>query len=83
MEALAELDPEVTPVLVATDCLSEGVNLQDYFDAVVHYDPHLESNPAHEQREGRADRFGQASPVVRALMLYGEDNPVDAPPCCA
>src|SRR5690606_28023906 len=25
-------------VLVATDCLSEGVNLQDHFDAVIHYD---------------------------------------------
>ena len=76
VEALGELDVKVTPVLVATDCLSEGVNLQDCFDAVVHYD--LTWNPTrHEQREGRADRFGQASPVVRALMLYGENNPVD------
>ena len=76
VEALGELDRKVTPVLVATDCLSEGVNLQDHFDAVVHYD--LTWNPTrHEQREGRADRFGQASPIVRALMLYGEDNPVD------
>ena len=76
VEALGELDKQVTAVLVATDCLSEGVNLQDHFDAVVHYD--LAWNPTrHEQREGRADRFGQASPVVRALMLYGENNPVD------
>ena len=76
VEALGELNKEVTPILVATDCLSEGVNLQDHFDAVVHYD--LTWNPTrHEQREGRADRFGQASPVVRALMLYGENNPVD------
>ena len=45
-------------VLVATDCLSEGVNLQDAFQAVVHYD--LAWNPTrHEQREGRVDRFGQ------------------------
>ena len=45
-------------VLVATDCLSEGVNLQDDFQAVVHYD--LAWNPTrHEQREGRVDRFGQ------------------------
>ena len=63
-------------VLVATDCLSEGINLQELFDAVVHYD--LSWNPTrHEQREGRVDRFGQRSPEVRALMLYGEDNPVD------
>lgn len=76
IEALGELDDDVTPVLVATDCLSEGVNLQNHFDAVVHYD--LTWNPTrHEQREGRADRFGQASKVVRALMIYGSDNPVD------
>ncbi len=74
--SLGELEENTTPVLVATDCLSEGVNLQHFFDAVVHYD--LTWNPTrHEQREGRADRFGQASKIVRTLMLYGEDNPVD------
>ena len=63
-------------VLVATDCLSEGINLQEYFDAVVHYD--LSWNPTrHEQREGRVDRFGQSSSTVRATLLYGVDNPVD------
>ena len=63
-------------VLVATDCLSEGINLQEQFDAVVHYD--LSWNPTrHEQREGRVDRFGQPSPTVRATLLYGADNPVD------
>ena len=62
-------------VLVATDCLSEGINLQEQFDAVVHYD--LSWNPTrHEQREGRVDRFGQPSRTVRATLLYG-DNPVD------
>ena len=71
----AEAEDRV-PVLIATDCLSEGVNLQQHFTAVVHYD--LVWNPTrHEQREGRVDRFGQAAPVVRALMLYGENNPVD------
>ena len=51
-------------VLVATDCLSEGVNLQEHFDAVVHYD--LPWNPNRlEQREGRVDRFGQPKPSVR------------------
>jgi superfamily II DNA or RNA helicase len=63
-------------LLVATDCLSEGVNLQDHFDAVVHYD--LSWNPTrHEQREGRVDRFGQKRAVVRATLLYGANNPVD------
>lgn len=63
-------------LLVATDCLSEGVNLQDHFDAVVHYD--LSWNPTrHEQREGRVDRFGQKRDVVKATLLYGANNPVD------
>ena len=63
-------------VLVATDCLSEGINLQEHFNAVVHYD--LSWNPTrHEQREGRVDRFGQPSPTVRATLLYGVNNPVD------
>ncbi|MBF0153998.1 MAG: DEAD/DEAH box helicase [Magnetococcales bacterium] len=69
-------DIEGPRVLVATDCLSEGINLQEHFDAVVHYD--LSWNPTrHEQREGRVDRFGQPSKTVRALLLYGFNNPVD------
>lgn len=63
-------------VLVATDCLSEGINLQAAFDAVFHYD--LSWNPTrHEQREGRVDRYGQPKGVVRALTYYGTDNQVD------
>ncbi|MFC5747983.1 helicase-related protein [Actinomadura rugatobispora] len=63
-------------VLVATDCLAEGVNLQEHFQAVVHYD--LAWNPTrHEQREGRVDRFGQRSKQVRAITLYGLDNGID------
>ena len=63
-------------VLVATDCLSEGINLQQHFTAVVHYD--LAWNPTrHEQREGRVDRFGQKAPEIRCTMLYGSNNPVD------
>jgi hypothetical protein len=63
-------------VLICTDCLSEGVNLQDTFDAVIHYD--LAWNPTrHEQREGRVDRFGQERSVVRAVTVYGTDNQID------
>jgi superfamily II DNA or RNA helicase len=63
-------------LLIATDCLSEGVNLQEHFDSVVHYD--LSWNPTrHEQREGRVDRFGQKREVVRATLMYGSNNPVD------
>jgi hypothetical protein len=61
---------------VATDCLSEGINLQDGFNAVIHYD--LPWNPNRlEQREGRVDRYGQQTPVVKAVRYYGVDNPVD------
>jgi len=76
IETLAEAAETRTPILVATDCLSEGINLQGQFSAVVHYD--LSWNPTrHEQREGRVDRFGQPEKRVRALMLYGGNNPVD------
>ena len=75
-EMVALLGEADRRLLIATDCLSEGVNLQDNFDAVVHYD--LSWNPTrHEQREGRVDRFGQKRPVVRATLIYGENNPVD------
>jgi superfamily II DNA or RNA helicase len=63
-------------VLVATDCLSEGINLQEHFDAVLHYD--LSWNPTrHEQREGRVDRYGQPSKKIRVLTYYGVDNLID------
>ena len=63
-------------VLVCTDCLSEGINLQKDFDAVLHYD--LSWNPTrHEQREGRVDRFGQDRSKVRVLTYYGTDNQID------
>ncbi len=76
LEELAAIADGKVPVLVATDCLSEGINLQALFSAVVHYD--LSWNPTrHEQHEGRVDRFGQPEKVVRALMVYGENNPVD------
>lgn len=63
-------------ILVCTDCLSEGINLQNSFNAVIHYD--LSWNPTrHEQREGRVDRFGQPVPEVRIITWYGTDNPMD------
>lgn len=63
-------------VLVATDCLAEGINLQGLFSAVIHYG--LAYTPTtHEQREGRVDRFGQPKPVVRVATIFGADNRVD------
>jgi superfamily II DNA or RNA helicase len=71
-----ELGESARRVLVATDCLSEGINLQDQFNAVLHYD--LPWNPTRlEQREGRVDRFGQKSPAVRIVTYYGSDNLID------
>ena len=73
VEKLAGFDKRL---LVATDCLSEGINLQESFDAVVHYD--LAWNPTrHEQREGRVDRYGQRQPTVEIAFLYGADNGID------
>ena len=63
-------------ILVATDCLSEGINLQQLFDTVVHYD--LSWNPTrHQQREGRVDRFGQPAELVRSIMMFSPDSAID------
>ncbi len=73
---IAELGEHSRRVLVCTDCLSEGINLQDHFSAVVHYD--LPWNPTRlEQREGRVDRYGQAEPEVRVVTCWGTDNRID------
>ncbi|MDR1280492.1 MAG: DEAD/DEAH box helicase [Opitutaceae bacterium] len=71
-----ELSEKPNRVLVCTDCLSEGINLQRGFDAVIHYD--LSWNPTrHEQREGRVDRYGQQSTQVKVVTYYGADNGID------
>jgi len=74
---LVEIEPRTEHrVLVATDCLSEGINLQDHFNAVLHYD--LPWNPNRlEQREGRVDRYGQPRSEVKAVLLYSPDNVID------
>jgi len=71
-----DMESSSKKVLVATDCLSEGINLQDQFTAVLHYD--LPWNPNRlEQREGRIDRYGQTAKTVKAYLLYGKNNPID------
>jgi hypothetical protein len=75
MAAVDEEKP-VQRILVATDCLSEGINLQQLFDTVVHYD--LSWNPTrHQQREGRVDRFGQPAELVRSIMMFSPDSAID------
>ena len=84
-EKIDEMAKNPQRVLVATDCLSEGINLQDKFNAILHYD--LPWNPNRlEQREGRVDRFGQlgwtntegvTKNIIEVKVLFGEDNPID------
>ncbi|MGH8006240.1 MAG: helicase-related protein [Candidatus Binatia bacterium] len=75
-QRIDEMGKSPLRVLIATDCLSEGINLQQHFTGVLHYD--LPWNPNRlEQREGRVDRFGQVAPEVKACLLYGADNPID------
>tara|TARA_R110000824_G_scaffold46996_8_gene134427 strand:+ start:375 stop:3161 length:2787 start_codon:yes stop_codon:yes gene_type:complete len=75
-ERVAALEAHEKRILVATDCLSEGINLQSAFDTVIHYD--LSWNPTrHQQREGRVDRFGQQAEIVRSVMMYGENSAID------
>lgn len=75
-QKIEEMGKSAQRVLIATDCLSEGINLQQHFTGVLHYD--LPWNPNRlEQREGRVDRFGQMAPKVKACLLYGADNPID------
>lgn len=75
-QRVAQLAKADKRILVCTDCLSEGINLQQGFDAVVHYD--LSWNPTrHEQREGRVDRYGQKRDRVKVVTYYGTDNQID------
>jgi superfamily II DNA or RNA helicase len=73
---VANAETDEQRILVATDCLSEGINLQQLFDTVIHYD--LSWNPTrHQQREGRVDRFGQPAELVRSVMMFSPDSAID------
>ena len=66
-EVAAQLDDELN-ILIATDCLSEGQNLQDA-DMQVNYDIHW--NPVRLiQRFGRIDRIGSRNEVVRCVNFW-------------
>jgi superfamily II DNA or RNA helicase len=76
IDRVRKLGTHASKILIATDCMSEGVNLQDHFDSVVHYD--LPWNPMRlQQREGRVDRFGQTRSVVKAVIMNGTDSEID------
>ncbi len=62
-------------VLIATDVISEGMNLQHAANQVIHYE--LPWNPNRlEQRNGRVDRYGQKEDTVyiRTMVV---DDPMD------
>lgn len=59
-------------VLIATDCLSEGQNLQDC-DTVVNYDIHW--NPVRLiQRMGRIDRIGSPNKTIKGINFWPGKN---------
>ncbi|MAB67217.1 MAG: helicase [Bacteroidetes bacterium] len=63
---------EPVNILIATDCLSEGQNLQDC-DCVVNYDIHW--NPVRlVQRFGRIDRIGSPNDTIMGVNFWPADN---------
>jgi SNF2 family DNA or RNA helicase len=59
-------------LLIATDCISEGQNLQDC-DCLVNYDIHW--NPVRIiQRFGRIDRIGSRNVAVQLVNFWPTDN---------
>ena len=67
----AQIDESLTEeidILISTDCLSEGQNLQDC-DCVVNYDIHW--NPVRIiQRFGRIDRLGSKNQVIQLVNFW-------------
>lgn len=65
--ALMPDDPDID-ILIATDCISEGQNLQDC-DCVINYDIHW--NPVRlVQRFGRIDRIGSRNVVIQMINFW-------------
>ena len=67
-------EPNEIDILIATDCISEGQNLQDC-DYLINYDIHW--NPVRiVQRFGRVDRIGSLNDVIQ-LVNYWPDITLD------
>ena len=61
-------DNNVIDILIATDCTSEGQNLQDC-DYIINYDIHW--NPVGIiQRFGRIDRIGSKNSVIQLVNFW-------------
>lgn len=73
-ESIHPSDTREIDVLIATDCISEGQNLQDC-DYLINYDIHW--NPVRIiQRFGRIDRIGSKNEVIQ-LVNYWPDMELD------
>lgn len=67
-ELLMPNNPTVIDVLIATDCISEGQNLQDC-DYLINYDIHW--NPVRIiQRFGRIDRIGSKNKYIQLVNFW-------------
>jgi len=67
-ELLMPGDKTAIDILIATDCISEGQNLQDC-DYVINYDIHW--NPVRIiQRFGRVDRIGSKNKVIQLVNFW-------------
>ena len=72
-EKLVEFQNLEKGILIATDCISEGINLQHMANQVIHYE--LPWNPNRlEQRNGRVDRYGQKARKVYIRTLVMNDT---------
>lgn len=72
-ERFKEFELAPRAILVATDCISEGINLQYVASQIIHYE--LPWNPNRlEQRNGRVDRYGQPQPVVYIRTMVVNDS---------
>lgn len=72
-EAFQKFERAERAVLVATDAISEGMNLQHIASQIIHYE--LPWNPNRlEQRNGRVDRFGQPEKVVTIRTLVMDET---------
>ena len=58
----------IQDILIATDCLSEGQNLQDC-DCVINYDIHW-NQVRLIQRMGRIDRLGSPNKTVMGINFW-------------
>ncbi len=72
-EVFRDFERTERAVCIATDCISEGLDLQRGCAELVHYE--LPWNPNRlEQRNGRIDRYGQPEPTVGITTLVREDE---------